>query len=158
MLGLMMLLAVPPLALAGLLMRRKNRPSPDATVRIARPDRRAARTPPPLTTVRVGVATWPTQAWVEVMGIPGEQHAIGRTMVRIGREEDNDICLSAHTVHRYHAVIRRTTEGDVVITDLSGDDGNGVLVNGVRVTEARLTRGDMINVGEVKLLFDARPA
>jgi pSer/pThr/pTyr-binding forkhead associated (FHA) protein len=95
---------------------------------------------------------------VEVVGMPGEQYAIGRTMVRIGREEDNDICLSAHTVHRYHAVIRRTTEGDVVITDLSGDDGNGVLVNGVRVTEARLTRGDMISVGEVKLRFDARPA
>jgi pSer/pThr/pTyr-binding forkhead associated (FHA) protein len=111
-----------------------------------------------LTTVRAGVSTWPTQAWVEVMGIAGERHVIGRTMVRIGREEDNDICLSAHTVHRYHAVIRRTTDGDVVITDLSGDEGNGVLVNGVRVTEARLTKGDMINVGEVKLRFDAHPA
>jgi pSer/pThr/pTyr-binding forkhead associated (FHA) protein len=83
---------------------------------------------------------------------------IDRTMVRIGREEDNDICLSAHTVHRYHAVIRRTTEGEVVITDLSGDDGNGVLVNGVRVSEARLTKGDTIKVGEVKLRFDERPA
>jgi pSer/pThr/pTyr-binding forkhead associated (FHA) protein len=92
------------------------------------------------------------------MGVSGERHVIGRTMVRIGREEDNDICLSPHTVHRYHAVVRRTTEGEVVITDLSGDDGNGVLVNGVRVTEARLTQGDMINVGEVKLRFDARPA
>jgi len=158
MLGLTMLLAVPPLALAGLLMRRKNRPSPDATVRLARRDRRSQRTPPPLTTVRAGVSAWPTQAWVEVMGIPGERRVIDRTMVRIGREEDNDICLSAHTIHRYHAVIRRTTEGEVVITDLSGDDGNGVLVNGVRVTEARLTKGDTINVGEVKLRFDERPA
>jgi hypothetical protein len=158
MLGLTVLLAVPPLALAGMLMRRKTRPAPDATVRITRLNRRSARTPPPLTTVRAGVSTWPTQAWVEVMGIAGERHVIGRTMVRIGREEDNDICLSAHTVHRYHAVIRRTTDGDVVITDLSGDEGNGVLVNGVRVTEARLTKGDMINVGEVKLRFDAHPA
>jgi pSer/pThr/pTyr-binding forkhead associated (FHA) protein len=78
-------------------------------------------------------------------------------MVRIGREADNDICLQEKTVHRYHAVIRRTTDGEVIITDLSGPDGNGVLVNGTRIGEGRLKRGDVLAIGEVKLNFDARP-
>ena len=77
--------------------------------------------------------------------------------MRIGREADNDIRLSAKTVHRYHAVIRRTTDGDVMITDVSGNEGNGVLVNGAPVGEARLKKGDVINIGEVKLKFEARP-
>ena len=64
-------------------------------------------------------------------------------MLRIGREADNDICLSDKTVHRYHAVIHRTTDGAVVVTDLSGADGNGVLINGTRVGEGRLTEGDI---------------
>jgi pSer/pThr/pTyr-binding forkhead associated (FHA) protein len=79
-------------------------------------------------------------------------------MLRLGREADNDVCLSEKTVHRYHAVIRRTTDGDVVITDLSGPDGNGILINGTRVGEGRLKAGDTISIGEVKLKFDARPA
>ncbi len=81
---------------------------------------------------------------------------IGRSLVRIGRESDNDIRLSAKTVHRYHAVIRRTTDGEVVITDLSGAQGNGVRINGTRVDEARLKKGDVINVGEVRLKFSSR--
>ncbi len=155
MLGLSVLLAVPPLALAGLFVSRKRRPSDNATQLIARSARRAPRQR--LTTARAEISAWPTEAWVEIEGQPGSRHVIGRTLLRIGREGDNDICLSANTVHRYHAVIRRTTEGEVVITDLSGEEGNGVLVNGTRVEEARLAQGDAIHVGEVKLRFDARP-
>jgi hypothetical protein len=155
MLGLSVLLAVPALALAGLLVTRKG-PSPDVTKRISRPDRGAAE-PPRMTTTRADISAWPTEAWVDVEGIPNGRRVIGRSLIRIGREEDNEIHLVANTVHRYHAVIRRTTDGDVVITDLSGSEGNGVLVNGARVAEARLNKGDLINVGEVKLHFDARP-
>ncbi len=89
--------------------------------------------------------------------MPGGRFVIGRSLVRIGRESDNDIRLAAKTVHRYHAIIRRATEGDVVISDLSSADGNGVLVNGTRVGEARLKKGDVINVGEVQLKFDSQP-
>lgn len=155
MLGLSVLLAVPPLALAGLLVGRKRR-SPESTVLISRSSRRAPAAPR-TATARAEVAAWPSEAWVEIEGVPGGRCVIGRTLVRIGREGDNDIRLSTKTVHRYHAVIRRTTDGDVMITDVSGDEGNGVLVNGARVLEARLAKGDVINVGEVKLRFDARP-
>ena len=77
---------------------------------------------------------------MEADGYPGSRRIIGRTLLRIGREEDNDIRFAVKTVHRYHAVIRRTTDGVVMITDVSGKDGNGVLVNGARVAEARLRK------------------
>ncbi len=156
MLGLSVLLAVPPLALAGLFVSSRKRRSPETTQLIARSSRGGAHQP--MTTTRQPeISAWPTEAWVEVEGLPGKRYVIGRTLVRIGREEDNDICLSDSTVHRYHAVIRRTTDGDVVVTDLSGEEGNGVLVNGARIAEARLTQGDAIHLGVARLRFDARP-
>lgn len=152
MLVLAALIALPPLAIAGLMLRRQRR-SPDSTVLLSRPARRGATGARNVTT-RTELSAWPTEAWVE---LAGRRHVVGRAMLRIGREADNDVCLSEKTVHRYHAVIRRTTDGDVVITDLSGADGNGVLINGARVGEGRLRPGDVIGIGEVKLKFDARP-
>jgi len=151
MLVLAVLLALPPLAIAGYVLRR-NRGSPDATVLISRPSRRTAETPS--VTTRTELSAWPTEAWVEA---EGHRYVVGRALLRIGREDDNDVCLPEKTVHRYHAVIRRTTDGDVVITDLSGSDGNGVVVNGKRIAESRLKPGDVIGIGEVMLNFDARP-
>src|SRR5690606_16400828 len=57
----------------------------------------------------------------------------GPTLVRIGRHEDNDIRLAHASVHRHHALIHRTSEDEYVIVDLSGREGNGVLVNGQRL-------------------------
>ena len=158
MLGLSVALVVPPLALAGLLVRgkRRRRPTPETTLAIGRAARRSAGTFDAAPTRTEGFS-WPTEAWVDIQGSPGGRFVIGSTLVRIGREADNDIRLSDKTVHRYHAVIRRTPEGEVVITDLSGNDGNGVLVNGAPVGEARLAKGDIVNIGEVRLHFDARP-
>jgi hypothetical protein len=152
---LAVLVALPPLALAGLMMRRQRR-SPDSTVLLSRSTARGPSAMRSGITARTEVSAWPTEAWVELAG-SGQRHVIGRAMLRIGREADNDICLSEKTVHRYHAVIRRTTDGEVVVTDLSGADGNGVMINGARVGEGRLSKGDVIGVGDVKLRFDARP-
>jgi hypothetical protein len=158
-LGLAVVIAVPPLALAGLIARRKRRlfaSSPDTTLALTRAGKRSLSALDAESLKTEGFS-WPTEAWVDIPGSPGGRFVIGRTLVRIGREADNDIRLAAKTVHRYHAVIRRTTDGEVMITDLSGADGNGVLVNGAPVGEARLKKGDVINIGEVKLKFDARP-
>jgi hypothetical protein len=147
------LVALPPLAFAGFMLRRQSRRSPDVTVRIGRQSHRT-ESPVRNVTARTEMSSWPTEAWVE---IGGHRYVIGRTMLRIGREADNDVCLMQKTVHRYHAVIRRSTDGDVVITDVSGADGNGVMVNGKRVGEGRLKSGDVIGIGEVTMKFDARP-
>ncbi|WP_424957933.1 FHA domain-containing protein [Hyphomicrobium sp. 1Nfss2.1] len=151
MLVLGVLMALPLLAVAGLMLRRQ-RQSSDSTVLISRPSLRAGRRDRTARTELL--SAWPTEAWV---ALDGAKHIIGRTMLRVGREADNDICLQEKTVHRYHAVIRRTSDGEVIVTDLSGPEGNGVLVNGARVGEGRLKPGDVIAIGEVKLHFDARP-
>ena len=78
--------------------------------------------------------------------------------MRIGRDGDNDICLSEMTVHRYHAAVHRTEDADFVITDLSSAGGNGVKVNGNAVAEARLEDGDLIELGLARLKFIAKPA
>ncbi len=41
-----------------------------------------------------------------------------------------------------------------MVTDLSGNEGNGVPVNERPFGEARLKKGDLINIGEVELHFD----
>jgi hypothetical protein len=154
MLVLTMLLAVPPLAVAGLLVGRRRRYA-GMTIGRSRWLRRAG--PSAHTTARTYVSSWPTEAWVHVEGVPGNRWVIGRSFLRIGQEEDNDIRMASRSVHRYHAVIRRTTDGDVVINDLSGAGGAGVLVNGMRIAEARLKEGDAIDVGAIKLRFAAQP-
>ena len=74
-------------------------------------------------------------------------------MLTIGREIDNDICLEAKAVHRYHALVHRTPDSEVFITDLSGKDGNGMWVNGTRMQSVALCDGDRIQLGPVRLRY-----
>jgi hypothetical protein len=105
---------------------------------------------------------WPTAAALVGVGEAGSIFGRidlprSRTLVRIGRQEDNDIQLPHKSVHRYHAVVHRTPEGAFVVMDLSGRDGNGVAVNGIRKNEARLADGARLEFGDVTLRFEARP-
>lgn len=87
-----------------------------------------------------------------------EPFQFGAAMVaRIGREEDNDIRLRHPTVHRYHALIRRSYEEGYEIADLSDATGNGVIVNGRRVSNAPLADGDEIRLGAARLRFGLPP-
>lgn len=161
--GLAALLIVPPLAFIGLLFRTREKPQ-DADVTYlktrmaggALEDIEAGES----LTARVQAPAWPSEAWIVVdgEGADGVRHGIGRALVRIGRESDNDIRLSDKTVHRYHAAIRRTEDAEFVITDLSSAGGNGVTVNGRPVGEARLSDGDSIELGHARLKFIAKPA
>lgn len=162
MFGLAALLLVPPLALIGLLLRSKEQPQ-DADVtylktRVQKGEFESGEGGDSLTE-RLKAPAWPSEAWVIVDSEGGgARHDIGRALVRIGRESDNDICLEDKTVHRYHAAIHRTEDAEFIITDLSSANGNGVTVNGRAVAEARLVDGDAIELGHAKLRFIARPA
>ncbi|MEM1371815.1 MAG: FHA domain-containing protein, partial [Pseudomonadota bacterium] len=78
---------------------------------------------------------------------------ITETNVRIGRHRDNDICIENHSVHRQHAVIFQDSDGSFVIRDLGTK--NGVIVNKIRGAQTKLTDGDIIELGEVRLRFVA---
>ncbi len=166
-LGLLALMAVPPLALIGWWATRREVASTavsEARTQVRRVPREARGVP------RDGVRTGhiplrPLKAWVEVVAtgeqasaLHGRRYGLAHTLLRIGRETDNDVCLEDITVHRYHAAIHRTEDAEFVITDLSSADGNGVLVNGRAVAEARLASGDVIELGMARLKFSAAPS
>ncbi len=90
---------------------------------------------------------------LDVIGEDADVHRIDGNMIRIGRHEENDIRLASQTVHRYHAVLHKTPEQSFVITDLSGPEGNGVVVNAERVDQAALAAGDLIELGDVRMRF-----
>ena len=100
----------------------------------------------------------PQSAWLEIEG-NADQIAARKTVavageiVQIGREDDNDICIEHDTVHRYHAVIERSRDTGFIITDVSGPDGNGVLVNGERLIKSSLSDGDVVELGKARLRF-----
>lgn len=166
-LGLVVLASVPFLALIGLWVMRREVEATDVSQaktqvrRVARP--RAAE---PREGVRTGhIPLRPQEAWIEIVNrsevaptAPDKKYSLARSLLRIGREQDNDICLDDMTVHRYHAAIHRTEDAEFVVTDLSSAGGNGVVVNGRSVAEARLANGDTIQLGNAQLRFMAGPA
>lgn len=158
MLGLIAVIVAPLLAVAGLMLRAA--PKTEEAAAATRVVRRSGVS----SSGRQASAAdeesfaWPAKAWVEVEGAPGGRHEIGLGMVRIGRDDDNEIRLAAKTVHRTHAVVHRTSDADFMVTDVSGVGGNGVVLNGNRVNEARLSHGDRIELGEVALRFISRPS
>jgi ABC-type multidrug transport system ATPase subunit len=79
----------------------------------------------------------------------------GQTTLIIGRDPGSDIVLSHPTISRRHARITRAApEGKYVIEDLGST--NGSFVNGERVVGSRpLRQGNIIQVGPVKLVFEA---
>lgn len=154
-LGLLVLLALPPLALIGVAIRRPSQAEASESTRLYRRQGRG-RLKEAGSAENLG-PLWPSDAWLELQG--GERRDFEGSIVRIGRDADNDICLDDKTVHRYHAAIRRTDEAAYVVTDLSSAGGNGVLVNGERILEeALLSDGDKIELGQSSITFVARPA
>ena len=77
--------------------------------------------------------------------------AVTKTASRIGRRADNDIVFSNDSVSGHHAELHMGRDGAFTITDLGS--GNGVLVNGARVTQSPLRDGDNIELGEVRFRF-----
>jgi len=152
MLGLALAIGFPLLTIASRILREVRR-SPDATRRY-RPGRDgdwqaelAEPDPPP-------PARMPFIE-IESRGKGIRRCAIPRDMLRIGREDDNDIRIRSGAVHRYHAAIYREDYDDWHIADLSGVEGNGLSVNGRPCCEARLNDGDLIQLGPGRLRFRA---
>lgn len=151
------LLVVPALVILTLLIqgvvrffswRRRRRPVPRAL-----PDIDWTRDSTP----RTDVPSWPAQAWLTVDGEERSKLPIDAEVVSIGRHEDNVLALRDISVHRFHAVIHRNDDAQFIITDLTGEEGNGVRINGERQLRAPLVDGDLIELGRARLTFAAVP-
>ena len=86
---------------------------------------------------------------VEGDGADAADYALGTT-TRIGRAEDNDVCIQSRGLSRQHAVITATARG-FTLRDLESQ--NGTTVNGAPVTEHALADGDVITLGDARLHF-----
>ena len=82
----------------------------------------------------------------------GQKLALNRTVISIGREEDNDIWLDDETSSRYHAELVWDS-GQVYITDC--DSLNGVLLNGRRIRGTLVVKnGDLVEIGAHRFIFE----
>ena len=89
---------------------------------------------------------------VPVEGDAGlEQMPITKSPFRIGRNETNDMCLSNDSVSGHHVELLRLANGAYRVIDL--ESTNGLWINGERVKERIINRGDIMTLGEVKLRF-----
>ncbi|GAB4274017.1 MAG: hypothetical protein Kow0056_01750 [Coriobacteriia bacterium] len=80
----------------------------------------------------------------------GERFVLDGERFTMGRDPGCDIFLNDVTVSRKHAVIE-TAGGEVTIRDQGSL--NGTYVNGVRVDEAALKQGDVLQVGRFQMVF-----
>jgi hypothetical protein len=109
--------------------------------------------PLPESNAEVDEPSRPTQAWLAVEGETAGRHRLAGEMIRVGRHPDNEIWLTDASVHHYHAVIHRTEDDGFFITDLSGQEGNGVRINGTRRVRSPLVNGDVIELGKARMTF-----
>ncbi|MCC7106706.1 MAG: FHA domain-containing protein [Chloroflexi bacterium] len=92
------------------------------------------------------------QAWLEIQ-LPGGQQArydIQAPRVTVGRGPENDVVLADPKVSTRHLTIQQS-EGAFSLLDLGSR--NGTQVNGSPVTRASLSSGDLVLLGDSRLVF-----
>jgi pSer/pThr/pTyr-binding forkhead associated (FHA) protein len=89
---------------------------------------------------------------IRVMASDGRvrKYSLLKNEITIGRNKDNDIVLSDHTVSRYHARIMKTKEG-FLLTDLGSF--NGTKVNDKSIQSTLLRHGDDLKIGLAHMAF-----
>jgi pSer/pThr/pTyr-binding forkhead associated (FHA) protein len=80
----------------------------------------------------------------------GQEFLLDKNKLVIGRVDDNDIVVNHRSISRHHAAVVRE-HGRYNIVDLQS--ANGVRVNGEEYGKVELRRGDVIDLGHVRLRF-----
>ncbi len=97
----------------------------------------------------VGKISTSQHAYLEIMG-KNERILLGENDAVIGRVPDCDIQLHDENVSRKHGRIFYRNE-EYQIEDLGST--NGIYVNGIRIQRCILRDHDIIEIGDVKMLF-----
>ncbi len=128
---------------AGRLPRQRKSTTRNRAVAVgAQPPRRQAGAPAPY--VYSADKPW---GWLVYRNgnFTGQELALKRSIISIGREEDNEVWLDDDTISRYHAELA-WDKGQVYVTD--NDSLNGVLLNGRRIRTSLLVKqGDELEIG-----------
>lgn len=130
----------------GRLPRQRKRTTRTRTVAVsASPPRRQPGKPAPF--VYSSARPW---GWLVYRNgkFTGQELALHRSIVSIGREEDNEVWLDDDTISRYHAELA-WEKGQVYLTD--ADSLNGVSLNGRRIRSSMLVKsGDELEIGGLR--------
>jgi FHA domain/Domain of unknown function (DUF1707) len=73
----------------------------------------------------------------------------GTPAVTVGRSRDCDVVVGEATVSRFHAELRHDDGDRWIVRDL--DSTNGTWLNGTRVREAPVCRGDVLRLGGLRM-------
>ena len=84
------------------------------------------------------------------------RYPITRTICRIGRSKDNEVCLDDSSVSRRHAEVHRTNDGKFEIIDTNST--NGVYINNEKIGKAELNEDDLLEIGDFFLNFTLHAA
>ncbi len=87
---------------------------------------------------------------IALQGMPDREVALASGRILIGRGEEADVRIDSVFVSRYHALIVRDGQHDLML-DLGST--NGLLVNSRRVLRRALQHRDMIQVGPAKVTY-----
>lgn len=91
-----------------------------------------------------------TVAWTPVLDIGGKRHPITKSRTVIGRGSDADITVDDSSISRKHVEVlwdgKRAEVNDLGST-------NGSLLNGARVSRARLDPDSAIDIGRTHIVF-----
>lgn len=90
-------------------------------------------------------------AWLIRQDGSNKRFPITTATCRIGRSRENEMTLADNSVSRRHAEIRRTFDGQYVLYDR--DSTNGVYVNDQKIRQHYLSEGDVIEIGDVFIIF-----
>lgn len=80
----------------------------------------------------------------------GREFELDKPAMVIGRTDENDIWINHRSISRHHAKIVREN-GRYAIVDLQS--ANGVRVNGEEYGKVELRRGDVVDLGHVRMRF-----
>src|SRR5438477_9641287 len=82
----------------------------------------------------------------------GKEFELSRPQMIIGRTDENDIVINHRSISRNHAkLVREPDTGRYTISDLQSS--NGVRINGQDYGKVELRRGDVVDLGHVRLRF-----
>jgi hypothetical protein len=97
----------------------------------------------------------PVLVWERAGTVPEEFELAEDHRLTIGRDRSNDILIDSPLVSKMHAVIR--VEGGLFhLEDLQSS--NGTLLNGKPIAVSALNPGDVIEIGEERIVFQDKAA
>ena len=101
-------------------------------------------------TAPMPVAESPARLVVVSPNFAGREFVLDRPAMVIGRTDDNDVVINHRSISRHHAKIVQE-QGRYAVVDLQS--ANGVRVNGEEYGKVELRRGDVIDLGHVRMRY-----